>query len=180
MNIRQYTYVTLCNWLKSLGLPSTGTKDELLKRLYDLPLDVRGISPPKSSSCTEETVPNEENADDADNMEPELSRYELKLSARETAILLKEFLLKENEMLKHMHTIQTSSNYNKHFTKMLPEHDGGRELLVWLEKLQCLRENYKISEEDLKIIIVGKLKGKAQEWLYSKPAYKKKKTFRFK
>ncbi|KAM8721545.1 hypothetical protein ACLKA7_007427 [Drosophila subpalustris] len=53
----------------------------------------------------------------------------------------------------------------------LPVFDGTGNFKIWLAQLKNVRENYEVEDKLLRLLICNRLKGKAQEWIFSNPMF---------
>ncbi|XP_036327192.1 uncharacterized protein LOC118739792 [Rhagoletis pomonella] len=54
---------------------------------------------------------------------------------------------------------------------MIPEFSGGTNVSVWVAQIKNIASGYDIKENELRILMLNKLKGKAQHWLHSIPNF---------
>ncbi|XP_067619868.1 uncharacterized protein [Eurosta solidaginis] len=71
-----------------------------------------------------------------------------------------EFLGNENGMLTP-----------EEMLKVLPEFDGKKSVDVWLTQFENVCNAYTLSDNDKRILLLKKLKGKALQWMHSKPNF---------
>ncbi|XP_036332219.1 obscurin [Rhagoletis pomonella] len=97
----------------------------------------------------------------------------------------KEFLVRENEFLRRLSSIGESagaalprrelnnpvSRSVDNLKGLVPEYNGDASVDVWVTQIENMRVMFAVDEDTMRLLLFGKLKGKAQQWLYSKPNF---------
>ena len=55
--------------------------------------------------------------------------------------------------------------------ELASDYDGGKSFNTWKQQLGLLRDNYRLDENTMRVLISAKLKGRALRWFHSKPEY---------
>ncbi|XP_043263516.1 uncharacterized protein LOC122403828 [Colletes gigas] len=173
---QHFTIPELRKCLKRLDLPTSGSRNDLLSRL-------NAADPEGTWMTSADESDNECQEAGASGMAVQQSgpsndhERELEFVRRERDLLQREMELmrRENEILRSSpRSVQSyGSNVNMRVVgDMLRDFDGSTNTLsVWEKSLRLLRDTYELDEKSVKILIATKLKGKALEWLHSKPEH---------
>ncbi|XP_053994072.1 uncharacterized protein K02A2.6-like [Hylaeus volcanicus] len=171
MSPPNFTIPQLKECLKRLNLSTTGSKTDLLARL-----NAAGPEGSWMSLLDEVDVGQELAAAEIVEPQPDASR-ELELIRRERDLLQREMDLmrRENEILRNSPRSVQSHGPNMNVRAvgdLLSDFDGSKNtFLVWEKSLLLLRNTYELDENAIKVLIAAKLKGRALEWLHSKPEH---------
>jgi len=188
----KYTVEALKELLKKRNLPTSGTKSELISRLMeDDPSgewlrsndeefrDWRGDaeSIPQAGFSSTQSM-------DARRMEIELYRREKEVAERELELARREIEMMRNQ-LRECAIINENSNGN--ITRIrsvqpkvnitaiadLLSHFDGKSVNynTWENQIRLLKTTYQLEDDAARLLIGMRLKGKALEWLHSKPEY---------
>ncbi|CAK9805834.1 hypothetical protein ANTPLA_LOCUS4682 [Anthophora plagiata] len=174
--------------LRSMDLPTTGTKTELLNRLLEAGVpdnDLRPITSAmgsvedasgqeQSETITRTTQVRErstaERADERSTFEIELLRRERDLAEREIQLLRRELELARRET-PTSGSLSVSSHEARwaDVKELLGDFDGsGRDIRCWENQIRKLIETYKLEDHAAKALVCHKLKGKALSWYHSR------------
>jgi len=177
--------------LRDLGLPSTGSKAELISRLS-------GANPSSSYNIEETPAMSEASAavqrdrgDSETNTSVLAPHYEreLEIFRREKELAERELQLarREIELLRGMRQLNAAEpdqtrreNFSHSISKinitaiadLLGYFDGNTgDYEIWEKQLKLLKATYHLSDEYIKILVGMRLKGRALSWLHSKPQH---------
>jgi len=192
MNPADLTVSQLKEKLRDLGLPSTGSKAELISRLS-------GANPSSSynieetPAMTEASATIQRNRDDSEvgtsrlashyERELEIFRREKELVDRELQLARRELeLLREMQQRNASEPEQTTRRENSSngiskinitaIADLLGYFDGNTgDYEIWEKQLKLLKATYHLSDEHAKILVGMRLKGRALSWLHSKPQH---------
>lgn len=176
---------------KSLGITTTRTKADMYLRLMEKDptdrwmLDVEEQDndvhtfDEASGATLSETTPVQ-----CDPRELELAKQQAELAERELALARREMeLLCEVQQRSHLSEDRPSrtsmmSVSARPKTEVLaivdllnPFHGNGDSFEGWVKQLRLLRTTYELDENEVKILIGKRLKGRAGEWFHSKSEY---------
>lgn len=205
LDVNEYSAKELRDWLRKIGLPSSGSKTYMAARLSEVPVEVRGAQPPMLAVSECEIV---ERADDAASEPEEPSNgtaSDSEEASSETAGGAEEItgetvneiteidelrqqmrrILSENSQLKRAEKKTTTaaspmiSYSNSNSTgnasnmlhsvvkDMLPEFDGQTAANMWVNQLKVVAETFDLNDNLIRMLLMSKLKGNAQSWLYA-------------
>lgn len=181
-NAYELTVAELKQKLRELGLSCSGNKAELVTRLNETdPSGVWSGELPENEGATGVTV----NEETLSAMEEQLNRH-----VRDKRVLEEELnvLRQEIESLRvqswstsrvtnvraeaESRPVQQPKISISAIAELLATFDGTTgNFEAWERQLRMLKRTYKLDDEHAKIIIGMRLKGKALEWLHSKPEF---------
>lgn len=185
----QYTVAELKEALRSMNGSSSGTKTELIARLSTLNPKVWDnmsnlIGRTTSNNDAENDLRDTNRSDEIDPARsnddegiPDAVRRELEILRREKALLERELRLASRESEERSRTSSTSDSARSTRSSMsvnsianlLSDFDGTDDSFQrWKKQIELLRRTYDLDEDTTKILIGGKLKGKAQRWFHSR------------
>lgn len=162
-----HTTTELKEWLKCLNLKTSGTKADLVKRLNEVPHTMRGNCPtaPEGASAGEIALDN----DEIQALKAELKNIKIQC----------ELLTSQNEKLLRKINTQTqeADAVDAAVTELpfdvvkefLPEFNDDADFTVWVEQFRNLTSLYTLDDNFQRMLLMNKLKGKARQWLQSKP-----------
>lgn len=169
----------LKNLLQSLGLPTTGIKNELVARLMDVYPDgfVPDLTTMEMQDGTVDEVGQDRRTPLPDEME--MLRREMELMRRERDLAKKEIELmqRERELLRNSpgtdSTVSSRPNVSiKAVGDLVSHFDGSNDAYyIWKQQIQLLRSTYELDDNTTKILIGTKVKDKALRWLHSRPEH---------
>lgn len=179
-NPRSFKVTELKEKLLALGLPTSGTKAELVSRLNaaDPTGEWMGNLQMEAEEDQEVAAGASEPTRNALGME-ELAR-EVALLRRERAIMERELRLaeRENELLRGSPRSTASSQQASHqigvksVIELLCDFDGVKPLFCnWERQVKLLCMTYQLDDNAAKILIGARVKGKALQWLHSSPEH---------
>ncbi|XP_065365508.1 uncharacterized protein LOC135958534 [Calliphora vicina] len=124
---------------------------------------------------------NVENTENASKNVTDKQREEIETLTRQIEVLRKrkQLLELQNELAKCEINENKCTN-NRVVTRdvsfdtlreFLPVFDGDNNFEIWLCLLENVRNNYVVGDDMLRALICNKLKGRAQEWLYTNPVH---------
>ncbi|CAK9827465.1 Gag polyprotein [Anthophora retusa] len=174
--------------LRSMDLPTTGTKTELLNRLLEAGVPESDLRPitfamesVEDASGQEELEmitrttqgrekPTAERADERSASEIKLLSRERDLAEREIQLLRRELELARRET--PASSSPSVSGHEARWTDvkdLLGDFDGsGRDIRGWENQIRKLIETYKLEDHAAKALVCHKLKGKALSWYHSR------------
>ena len=174
----QYTAVQLKEYLSELGLDTSGTKTEMIRRITEHNPDAWNVISEKSSACVEEPLSTVNSATSGGTNETSsLMQREIELIRRERDLLQREVELLRRESRSSIDRDSSSSGRSsfssgislKAVGDLISEFTGGDDFENWEKKVDLVRETYQLDDNALKILISSKLKGRALSWFHSKP-----------
>ncbi|XP_043262436.1 uncharacterized protein LOC122403148 [Colletes gigas] len=196
VNLSRLTTTELKERLRFINLPTAGTKAELINRLTEAGPSgfmseelIKQLQEPQFEAIA---VPPD---GPKSAIEASLLRKHLELVEKEKELVQRDLMLarREIEMLKQMQELNiteepgtrlqtepgTSNTVSvphgqkiKQIAELLSSYDGEPSRYdIWERQLNLLRDTYHLSEDSARILIGMKLKGKALEWLHSKPEH---------
>lgn len=177
--------------LRELGFSSTGNRDELINRLIEA--DPSGQWIKGTSEMPQASVTTQEDESESDARAPALtSQYEreIEMYRREKELAEREvqFARRELELVREMQRMitvergQAAERGNifhdspkvsiAAIADLLSCFDGSvGSYEVWEKQLKLIKTTYHLADEYVKILIGMRSKGKASEWLQSKPQH---------
>ncbi|CAK9814696.1 Gag-Pol polyprotein [Anthophora quadrimaculata] len=188
-----YTVLELKDMLRAYGLNTAGTKAELIARLRE-----RDPSGQWMSSTYEEGDSRSENVFVAGKEEGAVGGASVPLTTRsdelekcrwEIDLLRREKALMERELEVTRRELELSRMQRPSISEERPAARSGRigvttvaELLKcfdgksedfssWAKQIQMLQATYRLEDEEVKILMGMRLRGKAQEWMQSRPEF---------
>lgn len=177
------TVVQLKDKLRELGLPTAGSKVELVSRLMQA--DQSGERVANISEAPEMSVIQEDQSESEavismsqHEREIELYRREKEVAERELQLARRELELirgmqQQQSVPEHYQARQESTSHDSSRSNIAAIADlfgnyDGSDFRTWEEQLGLLRITYHLSDGYIKILIGMRLKGKAAEWLHSR------------
>jgi len=178
--------------LRERGLRTAGSKADLIERLthYDpniwtQPLTTSVEDREVTVQDAEEMLDGNARSDEAEDQSSFLKDKELELLRRERDLLTRELALERqrNEELSSTSMPTPTASLNERYgtnghiniraiSDLLSEFDGVECLYQsWIRELRLLRATYHLSDNDMKIVIIRRLKGRALKWFHSKPEH---------
>ncbi|XP_076660361.1 uncharacterized protein LOC143363699 [Halictus rubicundus] len=172
--------------LKDCGLPTAGVKSELIARLaaYD---PTGGLTKVTHASDDLDRLEDNEKHTDGTRDEMERNRRELDLCRREKAILEREMELARREIAllrggqprdaperaSSPTAVNTRGRMSvKSVAELLGYFDGKSEdYPTWEKQVKILQTSYRLGDDETKVLIGMRLRGKAQEWMHSRPDF---------
>ncbi|KAM8714767.1 hypothetical protein ACLKA7_001173 [Drosophila subpalustris] len=115
---------------------------------------------------TDEMVAKKGQRDDLDNI-----LYEFEILKKKQQILSLENELARIKMESKVANPITGGGSLEILKAFLPVFDGTGNFKIWLAQLKNVRENYEVEDKLLRLLICNRLKGKAQEWIFSNPMF---------
>ncbi|KAM8713509.1 hypothetical protein ACLKA7_013774 [Drosophila subpalustris] len=115
---------------------------------------------------TDEMVVKKGQRDDLDNI-----LYEFEILKKKQQILSLENELARIKMESKVANPITGGGSLEILKAFLPVFDGTGNFKIWLAQLKNVRENYEVEDKLLRLLICNRLKGKAQEWIFSNPMF---------
>lgn len=183
-NPNEFKVVTLKEILQEiLNLPVNERKAELIARLMAADLEGKWIERAEARKNVREE---EEEEEDSNMKKRELDVLEREASiARREATVLERELQAAREEIERMRMASASAidhdegpgirgrnsirqlSLNNMF-KLLSDFDGDHEMYnTWENQVRLLKNTYELRDEETKVMISGKMKGKAQQWFHS-------------
>ncbi|KMQ86625.1 hypothetical protein RF55_14343 [Lasius niger] len=185
--LNTFTVVELKERLKSRGLPTTGTKTELIARLME--------ADPTNSWMAEEDERARSCDDEIETREDALRRREIEFYKREKELAERELELARREILmlreqqrrdsvnggaepaavnvggEMIPRMQPRMNLTT-IGDLLSDFDGvSGDFDTWEKQVRFVKETYHLGDDYAKILIGTKLKKRAFEWFHSRPEY---------
>ncbi|XP_036345836.1 uncharacterized protein LOC118755096 [Rhagoletis pomonella] len=116
------------------------------------------------------------------NQQTSVSVAEFEMLKREAELLRREKDLLERENILLLQTVRggeipscAAAARQKISLEMIktlvPDYDGGLNFSIWIAQLKSVADAYTVNENELRVLMLSKLKGKAQKWLQSKPDF---------
>ncbi|XP_011874435.1 PREDICTED: uncharacterized protein LOC105565665, partial [Vollenhovia emeryi] len=164
------TVADLKEKLKERGLPTTGPKSELLRRLREAGADAEELG------LTDEVLDDESQREVGAQsvvmavQENDLLRRERDLAAREVELLRRELeLLRTTQQPGGNVPVRASVRKWQDLKDLIGECDGGNlDFDRWEKQVEKLLSSYDLSEHQAKALICSKLSGKALRWFHSR------------
>ncbi|XP_017471572.1 PREDICTED: uncharacterized protein LOC108362927 [Rhagoletis zephyria] len=98
------------------------------------------------------------------NAHANINAIDFELLVREANLLKRE--LSGSEIASNTIVTQRTISLDM-IQNMIPEFSGGTNVSVWVAQFKNIASGYDIKENELRILMLNKLKGKAQRWLHS-------------
>lgn len=197
MNSSEYRDLTvsqLKDKLQALGLPSTGTKLELVSRLLSHePVEEHAADTGKNVQDSAAAT-----ASERSEKEDAWTRREMEMALRERDIMKKELELarREIEMMQRMNRLSVSSvstnptgesNLRENISvpeethrprmsitaiaDLLNYYDGDAPYEHWERQFLLLKRIHRLTDCEAMVLLGSRLRGKAAEWFHSRPEY---------
>lgn len=169
--------------LQRMQLPTTGSKAELIARLQDTDPEGHWMQELQTveADAIEEGMSSMQvrNVQDNDNRIPEDAIREIELLRRECRLMERELRLaeRENEILRNSTGANRATEVQakvsvKAVSELLNDFDGSEgSLKNWEKQLQLLITTYKLDENNAKLLLGMRLKGRALDWFHSRPGH---------
>lgn len=192
-----FTVLELKEKLKTLGLSSSGSKNELINRMIEA--DPEGNWLRESGDGQNDQLHNEEQdeTETSSVSEAEMARREVEMLRRERELMERELALmrREAELLRERGRERETERFGEQLrahqamdptemlgttarvgitaiAELLAHFDGASDSWeVWERQVRLLATTYGLRDEMTKILIGSRLKGRAAEWFRSKPEY---------
>lgn len=173
-----FKVTTLKEVLREMNLQTNGKKVELVSRLMAADPEGRWI---ENASAKEG---DEEEDSDITRREFEVLEREASIARREAALLERELQAAREEVermrLMNMNAVDRNEGSDistrnsvrqlslNNIFNLLSDFDGNHEMFnTWESQIRLLKDTYTMSEEETKVMISGKVKGKTQRWFHS-------------
>lgn len=178
----KYSVAQLKELLRERGLPTAGNKTDLILRLRQNDSDTFDTGSGDESANEElhiaedDIVVEREPSREARYREDITMSRELEFVRRERDLLHRELELMRREAASQNRRTENvrDSAINRHSSdlKGLKDFDGtGNEFWKWKQQVELLHDTYNLDDNDIKMLISSKLKGKALDWFHSKPEH---------
>lgn len=181
MDPNRLTLATLKDVLREMNLPISGKKAEMINRLMEADPSGKWIGSASAKESTEE-VPEDE-GNDAARRELEMAQREASIAQREAALLERELRAAREEIERMRMTDANATDYEEesrtrgrnirqlslnNIFNLLNDFEGNHETFnTWENQVFLLKNTYRLSDEETKVMISGKVKGKALRWFHS-------------
>jgi len=181
-NPSEFRVVTLKEILQELNLPINGRKAELVTRLMEADPEGQWIERAEAKENAREGE--EEEDSNMKKRELDVLKREASIARREAALLERELQAAREEIERMRMTSMSATDYDEspstrgrnsirqlslnNIFKLLSNFDGDHEMYnTWENQVRLLKNTYELSEEETKVMISEKVKGKAQRWFHS-------------
>lgn len=161
------TVAELKEKLKERNLPSTGSKNELLKRLLEAGIPGEELSLASEQSYEERI--DEPRQNDLRDREMEILRRERELAEREVELLRREVeMLRATPRPREGVTPQGGTKKWKEVKELIGDFDGSRDFDRWENQILKLITSYGLEGHEAKALVCSRLTGRALKWYHSR------------
>lgn len=179
-DVSSLTVTELKDLLRAQGLPTAGTKAELISRLQNSDPSGQWASEVREDEVTSDERISRENDD------VHQTRRELDLLQREKVLMERELEVarRELELLRSMHHASVSERGSpatqdgqspmnvKTVAELLSYFNGKTEdFPTWSKQIQVLQAKYRLDDDEAKVLMGMRLRGRAQEWMHSRSEF---------
>lgn len=187
-DLHTFKLATLKQILREMNLPTNGRKTELINRLMESDPSGKWME----AAGSHQNIDEDEEQDECSNLtkrekeilerEKELLEQEAEIARREAKLLERELQAAREEIARMRMSNSNGNNENQgprerntvrqlslnHIFNLLNDFDGTHETFrAWENQVQLLKDTYKLTDEETKVMMSEKIKGKAQRWFHS-------------
>jgi len=186
--LNAFTVLELKDKLRARGLTTSGSKQELIARLHE--------ADPANTWMEQNDLIDENASTEREEMQGDVWQREIELHKREKVLMKRELELARREIAmlrerrsdsveRRTETVVSGAAADERATSqawsrpdlkiiadLLSDFDGtSSDFDMWEEKIRFLKATYRLSDDQVKLLIGVRLKKRAFDWFHSKPEF---------